>query len=641
MRTIVKDSSRTRNVSGMIKKMTGMSALAIALFCGSAYAQNINTIAGTGTSGYTGDGGAATSANLDQPTDVEASYTVRGEYYITDAARHVIRKVSPTGVITTVAGTGTAGYSGDGGPATAAQLSNPKGIDLDHAGNIYISDYDNNVIRKVSPSGIITTFAGTGSFGYSGDGGPATAAELNGTWGIETDAAGNVYLADVDNNVIRKVNKATGIITTIVGNGSAAFAGDGGAATAASLNQPSSISFDDAGNLFILDHQNNRVRKVNTSGIISTYAGNGLTGFTGDGGPATAARLRIAWGIDADDLGNVYISDEGNRRIRKIDLAGNINTIAGNGSSGYTGDGGLATAARLGSTVEGLGMDDNGNLLIADQANHVIRKVNNATNYAPVFNDGSGYAISMCANYGAFQINENLQAMDRNIGQTLAWSVAVAPLHGTASISSTATTNGFIVRPTGATYTPTPGYSGLDSMTVMISDGVTTATAVFHITVNALPSVPVITGPATVCYHGTVTLVGTPSGGTWSPYNGNATVTSGGVVTGTGGGQAVIGYLSAPNGAGCRSKATDTLIVLGKPYAGTITGPGSVCPGSCVTLTPTVTGGTWRSGNPAIATVSASGLVCGLTGGTPGIDYTFPIYYKIDNGCDTTNLSSG
>ena len=614
-----------RNPPRVVARVLGLSAVAIVLSCGSIHAQSIiTTVAGTGTSGYTGDGSAATAARLDQPADVETSYTVEGAYYVVDAASHVVRRIGPGGVIRTIAGNGTAGYSGDGGPATAAQLSNPKSVDIDHAGNIYISDYDNNVIRKVSSTGIITTFAGNGSFGYSGDGGQATAAELNGAWGLETDASGNVYISDVDNNVIRKVDKTTGVITTYAGNGTGTFAGDGGQATAASLNSPTSISLDDNGNLYILDHHNNRIRKVNASGVIRTIAGNGSTGFSGDGGPATAARLRIAWGIDADDMGNVYFSDEGNRRIRKIDTSGTIRTVVGTGSTGYTGDGGPATAARIGSLVEGLGLDSRGNLYVADQNNHVVRYVTNVTNYPPSFPNGPTINFSICAGSDGLPLNEDIRVRDNNIGQTLTWTVATHPSHGTATmVSATATSNGGTARCSGVPiYKPTAGYTGSDAMVVAVSDGITTATVTIAITVNPQPGVPVISGSTYVCSHSTTTLTGTPSGGTWSCADGNATINSAGLLTAIGGGATPIGYLSPANSFGCRTIVRASISIIDYPVPVTVSGAASVCPGASTTFGASVSGGTWTSGTPSIATISSGGSVTGVATGTGLFSYT-------------------
>jgi hypothetical protein len=277
-------------------------------------------------------------------------------------------------IITTVAGAGSPGFSGDGGQATNAELSAQSDVILDSVGNLYIADLGNNRIRKVNTNGVITTIAGTGTAGYSGDGGQATDAEINQATGICFDASGNLYIADRNNSRIRMVNSA-GIISTVAGNGSFGFSGDAGQAIDAELNTPENIVFDTHGNLFIADHYNNRIRMVNTSGIISTVAGNGTQGFSGDGGQATAAALYYPVGVDFDATGNLFISDESNNRIRKVSTIGVINTVVGNGTSGYNGDGGQATSTAL-CYPSGVCFDPSGNMFISDSENNRIRKVN-------------------------------------------------------------------------------------------------------------------------------------------------------------------------------------------------------------------------------------------------------------------------
>jgi sugar lactone lactonase YvrE len=276
------------------------------------------------------------------------------------------------GIITTVAGNGSSGYSGDSGPATNASLSDPLNAAVDAAGNLFIGDYGNARIRKVDANGLITTVAGNGSTAYSGDGGPAIDAGLNKPT-VAVDASGNLFIADRGNNRIRKVD-LKGIITTVAGNGSSGYSGDGGAATNASLNNPSDVAVDDSGNLFIADLANNRIRKVDTQGIITTVAGNGSSGYAGDGGPATNASLTgsVAVALDASD--NLFIGDSGNNRIRKVDAQGIITTVAGNGSSGYSGDGGAATNASLNKPAD-IAVDASGNLFITDFNNNRIREV--------------------------------------------------------------------------------------------------------------------------------------------------------------------------------------------------------------------------------------------------------------------------
>jgi len=349
----------------------------------------ISTVAGNGTAGYSGDGGAATAAQLSNPFSVAVGST--GNIYIADGSNNRIRKVNTSGIISTVAGNGTAGYSGDGGAATAASLSSPYGVAVDSAGNIYIADRSNNRIRKVNTSGIISTVAGNGALGYSGDGGAATAAQLSSPHRVTVDSSGNIYIADTGNYRIRKVN-TSGIISTVAGNGTQGYSGDGGAATAAQINNPYGVAVDSAGNIYIADNGNKRIRKVNTSGIISTVAGNGTGGYLGDGGVATAAQLNNPYGVTVDNNGNIYIADTSNRRIRKVNTSGIISTVAGNGTAGYSGDGGAATAAQLNNPY-GVTVDNSGNIYIADTSNRRIRKVNTSGIISTVAGNGTaGYS---------------------------------------------------------------------------------------------------------------------------------------------------------------------------------------------------------------------------------------------------------
>ena len=369
-------SARCASCLGRLPKLRLLRAVLLVLVVTSSTAfgqtYTIHTVAGTGTGGYSGDNGQATSAQLAQPSGVAAD--AAGNLYIADRDNNRVRKVA-NGVITTVAGMGptnSAGtFGGDNGPATSAHLSSPSGVAVDAAGNLYIADTANHRIREVT-NGMITTVAGNGTRGFSGDNGPATSAQLNYPSSVAVDSAGNLYITDPYNNRIRMVTN--GVITTVAGNGGGGqgFSGDNGQATSAQLNYPSSIAVDSAGNLYIADTDNERIRKV-SNGVITTVAGNGTYGFSGDNGPATSARLYHPGGVAVDSAGNLYVADSFNNRIRKV-ANGVITTIAGNGigGQGLSGDNGPATSAELYNPT-GIAVDSVGDLYIADTDNYGIR----------------------------------------------------------------------------------------------------------------------------------------------------------------------------------------------------------------------------------------------------------------------------
>jgi len=387
----------------------------------------ISTVAGNGTPGFSGDGGAAISAQLRSPAGVAVDSG--GSLLIADSQNNRIRKVTATGTITTVAGNGEGSASGDGGLAVLSSLYYPSSVAVDAAGNLFIADFHNERVRKVTPSGIISTFAGNGEYSFNGDGIPATSASIDPSsvavspagdvfftdslsgrirkvnpggvissvgasrfWyffdydglapsgefcvaGVAADAEGNLYVAVTINQSIWKITPA-GAISLVAGQGDGTygFSGDGGTATSAKLSFPNGIAVDRDGNLFIADSYNNRIRKVTATGTITTVAGNGAPGFSGDGGPATSAKLWYPLGVAVDQSGNLFIADAHNNRIRKVTPAGIISTVVGNGIAGFSGDGGAATSAQL-SYPSGVAVDTVGNLFIADLGNDRVRKV--------------------------------------------------------------------------------------------------------------------------------------------------------------------------------------------------------------------------------------------------------------------------
>ena len=330
----------------------------------------ISTVVGNGTATYTGDNGQASAATINTPPYIV--FDNADNLYIVDKGNHVIRKVNAAGVITTIAGNGLPGFSGDNGPATAAQLHTPTCVALDGSGNIYIADGANYRIRKINAMGIITTVAGNGYSGYNGEGVPATNAKIN-PYGIGIDDHNNLYLSEGGSNRIRKVD-ASGIINTIAGDGTAGFSGDGGPATAAQFHTLGYITVSSADEILIADWMNHRIRKIDAVGNITTIAGNGGTGNTGDGGRATDATFEAPNAVNLDNDGNIYISDNFADVIRKISASNIITTIAGDGVAGYSGDNGPATIAQL-NTPNSVAFNSAGDMYIDDGLNNRIRKI--------------------------------------------------------------------------------------------------------------------------------------------------------------------------------------------------------------------------------------------------------------------------
>jgi|DewCreStandDraft_4_1066084.scaffolds.fasta_scaffold06561_5 sugar lactone lactonase YvrE len=349
----------------------------------------IEAAAGARLPAFNGDGQAAVKAVLRYPFGLAVDST--GTLYIADTIHHRVRKVDAGGVIRTVAGTGQFGYSGDGTAAVQAQLASPHHVAVDPTGAIYIADTYNHRIRRVSPEGVITTVAGTGAAGFAGDDGPASAARLNYPFALALDREGNLYVADKENHRIRRISK-DGKITTIAGTGAAGYSGDEGPAARAQLDTPSGVAVDASGNVYIADTYNNRIRKVTPDGVIVTVAGTGRFGYAGDGGPATAARLALPMGVVVDQEGNLYIADYLNRRVRRLSPDGTITTVAGDGRAGYSGDDGPATAARL-DYPHGVAADASGRLYVSDVGSHVVRRIWLSCQPAPVLAFGGGQGV--------------------------------------------------------------------------------------------------------------------------------------------------------------------------------------------------------------------------------------------------------
>ena len=523
-----------KKITISLSKILFLSSL---LLCGCSlyiHAQIITTIAGIGPSGpggtFSGDGSPAIFAGLSNPGGI--AIDTSGTILFVDYGNRRIRKITPAGIITTIAGNGTLTDSGDGGPATAAGLLTPWGLALDHAGNIYVTNNSGRV-RKISPAGIITTFAGNGTFGHSGDGGPATAAQLESALDITVDVVNNVYFSD--GNLIRKVD-AAGTITTIAGAVTAGFSGDGGPATAARLNAVHGVKIDGTGNLYIVDRENLRVRMIDPSGIITTIAGTGVLGYTGDGGPATLAKLCYPEGVTIDSAGNIYLTDCMNYAVRVINTAGIITTIAGTGWLGFSGDGGPATAAQL--YRPSLMAIKGGNMYITDGWNHRIRMIS-PNNHAPRYTGPHLQTTLACADF--ISLGALLAVRDSDVAQTVAWTAVYGPLHGVVTLPYSMATTGGVIVPSGILYAPASGYSGPDTIIVRATDAFSSDTTIIAITAWLPPVVGPITGPSDVCRFDSIVLADTTLSGTWSGSGSHALV-SGGHVFGLSAGPDTVYY---------------------------------------------------------------------------------------------------
>ena len=597
---------------------------AVFLFCFIVFAsqqlnaQVITTIAGNGSIGYAGDNGPATAATLDSPGCVAADGL--GNIYISDQLNNCVRKVNASGIITTVAGTGAPGYNGDHMAATASQLSSNWGIAADRYGNIYIADQNNNRIRKVDTTGIITTIAGTGTPGFYGDNGPALNAQISHPIGITVDVLGNVYIGDADNYRIRRIDTA-GIITTVAGTGTEGDNGDSGPATAARIGFAWGLATDAAGYIYICDGNNNRVRRVDPApgGLITTIAGVGVPGAGGDGAAATAANLNLPTGVFVNSAEEIFIADCENNRIRKINNAGIISTIAGTGSSGFSGDNGLATSAWLRRPLTVCG-DDNNNIYMADLDNVRIREIK----VVPLlsFTAGHSQSISVCQNTPSFSIDSAMAAIDYTPGLTDVWHVLMPPAHGDLDVAMDSFLSfGGISVPSGLSYTPHLGYTGNDVFKVLVTNGMLADTTTVNVAVTPLiTTAGTITGQSALCVNYAIALTNNIAGGTWASDSNVRMITAGDTVaiTGIAPGTDTVFYIIA--NACNADTAAKSLSILPQPDAGSISGLTSVCVGAAITLTDPAPGGAWSSANDA-ATISA-GVVTGQHPGPALIEYT-------------------
>ncbi len=389
-----------------MKKIIILSLLIVCAY--GAEAQIISTIAGGGAT--LGDGGPAVDCELHEPQGICMDNT--GNLYIADAGNNRIRKINTAGIITTIAGTGVAGYNGDNMLATAAQLNYPTSIIIDETGNIYFPDDHNFRIRKINTSGIITTIAGNGTEGNSVEGSQATATQIGSTEGMCMDRAGNIYFADIRYSVIRKIN-TTGIITTYAGIGTNGYTGDEGPATAAKI-QPFGLGIDAVGNIYSAEYQNNCIRKIDAAGIISTVAGSGTPGYTGDGGNASVAQFFHPSAVRVDVYNDLFIADGDNHVVRKIDPSGIITTIAGNHTNGNSGDGNAATSAEL-SFATDVVVTNSGDVYIVDWGNSNVRYIYTTVGVNTIEQPTVGIVIYPNPTNGHFSIQINTISEQANV----------------------------------------------------------------------------------------------------------------------------------------------------------------------------------------------------------------------------------
>ena len=647
--TIFQDRRNNKTIAGKYNLFAILFICCICLHNTVVRGQIISTVAGNGTVAFSGDGGPATAASFINPEGVtvdNAGNIIIASYGNGTGSNGQVQLVNYAGIINTVLNLGQA-------------IS----VSTDAIGNLYMTDegqiYGNNEIMIMINAGVVSAFAGTPAPGFSGDGGFATAAQLNGPTYAYPDNAGNVYIADQLNNRIRKVN-SLGIISTVAGNGTAGFSGDGGPATAAELNNPYGVTVDNSGNLYITDKLNQRIRKVNTSGIITTIAGNGTAGYAGDGGPATAAEFLNPSGLTFDNAGNLYIADRSNNRVRKIATTGIITTVTGNGTAGATGDGGPATAAEINNPYD-VKADNKGNLFIACRLNQSIRKITGISNYI------TGVA-TVCVGSTTNLVDEFMTGTwssgNPGIATVSAAGAVTGVAAGTAVISYTTTSGtatdtvtviNSLPAITGATgvcigatvaLTNTQAYGLWSSSNTAVAKvlsynghvtGVSTGSATISyvlesgcfstITVNSsAPAVAgTIWGPYDVTPGWPITLTNLVTGGVWTSSNpGVATAgSSSGIISGVSTGTATVSYTITNS---CNSADVTRTITVNTPSIDPITGPYYMCSGTTANYSDASPGGTWSSSDPTVATIGSSdGTVTGISQGITTLSYTLGV----------------
>lgn len=671
-------------------KLMGVLILPVIICCGITIskAQQIITIAGKGSSSYSGDGSIAASAELAQPVSV--ALDASGNIYIADQGNHRIRKVNAgTKAISTVAGSSTAGFSGDGGAATAAQLYYPAGIAVDGSGNIYIADKGNHRIRKVTATtGNISTIAGTGSAGFGGDGGVATAAQLNNPVGVAVDGSGNIYIADQYNQRIRMIAAATGNISTIAGTGSYGYSGDGGAASSATFQNPASVELDGSGNIYVADMFNHVIRKINAStGNISTVAGTGTGGFSGDGSAATSANLNYPSDISFDDSGNLYIAVQFSHRIRKVSVVtGNISTIVATGTAGFGGDWGPATDAQI-NYPTGIHSDAGGNLYIADRENHRIRFVCNynvkptvtsPVNYclgssatslsatgaitykwftsataltgsstAPIPGTGSAgstyYYVAAVSPYGCEGPRDSVKVTIDTLPPAPGVTSPVIYCIGATASPLSATGTGLLwyasaTGGSGSTTAPTPGTGSTGSTTYYVSQknsttGCESPRSSITVTINDLPAAPTASATTlTYCQASSATaLSASGTGLLWYTSATGGTGSSTAPVPSTASTGTYYYYVSQTNSCGESSRLMITVIVNPKPAMPGVTSPVSYCQSATSSALS-------ASGSSLKWYTTASGGSGSATAPAPSTSTTGTFYYYVSqttSGCES------